>query len=208
VCSDYNCGWNAGYSLDDLQKGQAVMTPRLSDSQKEFLSQNHKLIFKGIRKISERRNMKLTEDEVSECVVKVLRQFPSHNPELSKESTYLYRNCDFALRKLGDDRRSANNKPKCLQCDSESEYDSEYIEDYKEPLNEDLKVDLADALLRLPTMWVDVLTRRIIHAETYPSISSSYGMSNSWSMGIVRSALLHLKMDLYHWRNDDATRPE
>lgn len=184
------------------------MAPRLSDSQKEFLSQNHKLIFKGIKKISERRNIKLTEDEVSECVVKVLRQFPSHDPTLSKESTYLYRNCDFALRKLGDDRKSFGNKPKWMQCDSEDNYDSAYIEDYKEPLSEDLKVDLADAIGRLPSMWVDILTRRIINEETYPSISSSYGMSNSWSMGIVRTALLHLKMELYHWRNHDGTRPD
>jgi len=95
-----------------------------------------------------------------------------------------------------------------LQCDSESEYDSEYIEDYKEPLSEDLKVDLADAIGRLPSMWVDILTRRIINEETYPSISSSYGMSNSWSMGIVRTVLLYLKMELYHWRNHDGTRPD
>lgn len=181
---------------------------RLSDSQKEFLSTNHKLIFKGLKKISERRNLKLTEDEVGECVVKVLRQFPSHNPAISKESTYIYRNCDFALRKIGDDRQAQARRPKWIQCESSDPYDKEYIAEYTEPLDEDLRVDLADALIRLPPVWVDILTRRILNEETYPSISTSYGMSNSWSQSIVRTALLRLKMELYHWRNHSATRPE
>ena len=181
---------------------------RLSDSQKEFLSENHRLIFSGIKRLSEKRKLYLTEDEVQEAVVKVLRQFPNHNPQRSKPSTFLYRNCDFALRKVGDDRKALAGKPKGVQCD-ESGYDSACTdEEYREPLDEDLKIDLADAIGRLPTMWVDVLTRRIIHEETYPSISSSYGMSSSWSKTIVGTALLHLKMDLYHWRNHSATRPE
>jgi hypothetical protein len=73
--------------------------------------------------------------------------------------------------------------------------------------NPDLKVDLEDAMGRLPVMWVDILHRRILNKESYPSISSSYGMSNSWAQSIVRNALLQLKMELYHWRDHDDTRP-
>lgn len=184
------------------------MAPRLSESQKEYLDKNYKLIFHGIKRISQRRRLNITEDEVNECVVRVLKQFPSHDASRSKESTYLYRNCDFALRKTTDDRKSASKKPKYIQFETADIYDSAVEDpDPFDNLHPDLKVDLEDAMGRLPVMWVDILHRRILNKESYPSISSSYGMSNSWAQSIVRNALLQLKMELYHWRDHDDTRP-
>ncbi len=184
------------------------MSATLSDTQKEYLAENYRLVFKGIKSLSQRRGLAITEDEVQDCVAKVLKQFVKYDPALAKESTFIYRNCDFALRAVVEARRRSSRRPHQLQSADSTEYELGYCVDHPEGIAPDLKVDLSDAILRLPSLWAEVITRRIINQEPYPSISKHYGRSISWSQVIVRNALLQLKMELYHWRNHDSTYPD
>lgn len=184
------------------------MDRKLTEEQSTFLQANHKLLYMGIKKKSSNRKLMLTEDEVSDCVYKVLRQFCTHDPSKSKESTYIYSNCDFAIRKITSDRETFSKRPSYIQSEDVVLYEKGHEIPYKESMSEDLVVDLQDALARLPPLWLDILQRRILQGDTYPQLALHFNRSNSWVQTIVNNALLQLKMELYHWRQHDQCYPD
>lgn len=193
---------------------------KLSEEQKVFLQDNHQLIYKGLYRINSGKASPLSEEEIGDCVVNVVRQFCMYNQSLSKQSTFIYRACQFAYkgavkkrglcREKGLRKCVSYNRPTFNKAGDFLTYldilESKTTAD-RECLTEELSVALHNAIGSLPNVMRSCIKARAFEKKTMSQIGAEHNKTSSWAHLTIGKALSQLRENLHEWKDNDQTFP-